>query len=103
MASAEAIAEEFDASLLLQFARRPKNIRAIFQGAKAAKIFGSNSRAGVAILLLGEKACCVLFSRTTSNVRIHYRDIGDYLSNEKQKLSILAAGLILMETEWEIH
>lgn len=55
---------------------------------EGGKIFGSGSRATVAIMLLIKEPGAV----NESGVSIHYRDIGDYLSRE-QKLSILDDGL----------
>lgn len=49
---------------------------------EGGKIFGSGSRSTVAILLLVKSA------RPASGCRVHYRDIGDYLTRE-QKLAIV--------------
>ena len=59
---------------------------------EAGKIFGSGSRAGVAILLLVKKP------GQSPGATIYYRDIGDYLSREA-KLEILADSS-LAATEW---
>ena len=61
---------------------------------EGGKIFGSGSRAGVAILLLVKKP-----GKPTVTT-IHYRDIGDY-KNQAEKLEILN-GSRLSSTEWEI-
>ena len=61
---------------------------------EGGKLFGSGSRANVAILLLVKKP------GQSPGATIHYRDIGDYLSRE-EKLAILDESR-LTETEWEI-
>ena len=59
---------------------------------EAGKIFGSGSRAGVAILILVKKPA------PSTGATIHYRDIGDYLTREL-KLDILDKSS-LASTEW---
>ena len=59
---------------------------------EGGKIFGSGSRASVAILLLVKKP------GKSPGAVIHYRDIGDYLSRE-QKLAILSSPLA--NFDWE--
>ena len=61
---------------------------------EGGKLFGSGSRANVAILLLVKK------SGQSPGATIRYRDIGDYLTRE-QKLAILD-GSSLADTDWEI-
>ena len=61
---------------------------------EAGNVFGGNSRAGVAILLLVKKP------GNSPGATIHYRDIGDYLSRER-KLAILS-GSRLSEIDWQI-
>ena len=61
---------------------------------EGGKIFGSGSKASVAILLL------VKNPGQSFGATIHYRDIGDYLSRE-QKLSILDASR-LATTDWQV-
>ena len=61
---------------------------------EAGKIFGSGSRAGVAILLLVKKP------GAPPGSTIYYRDIGDYLTRE-DKLAILARGR-LESTDWQV-
>ena len=60
---------------------------------EGGKIFGQESRAGVAILLLVKKL------GESPGAVIHYRDIGDYL-NREAKLEILAESR-LADTEWQ--
>ena len=62
---------------------------------EGGKIFGSGSRAGVAILLLVKRPAPV--PETGADIR--YRDIGDYLTQE-QKLARVAASN-LGDSEWE--
>ena len=59
---------------------------------EGGKVFGQESRAGVAILLLVKKP------GESTGATIHYRDIGDYL-NREAKLEILADSR-LAHTEW---
>ena len=61
---------------------------------EGGKVFGSGSRAGVAILLLVKKP------GESPGATIYYRDIGDYLT-QSQKLAILA-GSRLAETDWQV-
>ena len=61
---------------------------------RAAKYFGQESRAGVAILFLVKKA------GETQEITIHYKDIGEYLSRE-EKLNILSQQR-LATTDWAI-
>ena len=61
---------------------------------EAGKIFGSGSRAGVAILILVKKP------GPSTGATIYYRDIGDYLLREA-KLEILG-GSRLTTTEWQL-
>ena len=62
---------------------------------EGGKVFGSGSRAGVAILLLVKKPGAVPASGAT----IRYRDIGDYLTREG-KLEIVE-GSTVGDTDWE--
>ena len=61
---------------------------------EGGKIFGSGSRASVAVLLLVKKP------GHSSGATVYYRDVGDYLTRE-QKLEILADSR-LSETDWQI-
>ena len=61
---------------------------------EGGKIFGSGSRAGVAILVLVKKP------GSSTGAKIYYRDIGDYLTRE-QKLDILDKSS-LATTEWQV-
>ena len=61
---------------------------------EGGKIFGQESRAGVAILLLVKKPS------ESPGATIHYRDIGDYLPREA-KLEILAESQ-LATTAWQV-
>ena len=61
---------------------------------EGGKLFGSGSRANVAILLLVKKP------GQSPGASIRYRDIGDYLTRE-QKLAILD-GSRLADTDWEV-
>lgn len=61
---------------------------------EGGKIFGSGSRASVAILLLVKKP------GDSPGATIHYRDIGDYYSRE-EKLAMLADSR-LNETDWQV-
>ena len=89
------IAEEFDAIYCYNL-RGDQRTSGDISRREGGKIFGSNSRAGVAMLLLVKKPNS---RATTANNRIHYRDIGDYLSRER-KLSDLQ-GARLAGTEWK--
>ena len=61
---------------------------------EGGKVFGQESRAGVAILLLVKKP------GESLGATIYYRDIGDYL-NREDKLDILN-GSRLADTEWQV-
>ncbi len=61
---------------------------------EAGKIFGSGSRAGVAVLVLVKKP------GLSDGATIYYRDIGDYLTRE-QKLDILDKSS-LATTDWQV-
>ena len=91
----KAIAEEFDAIYCYNL-RGDQRTSGDISRREGGKIFGSKSRAGVAILFLLKKPG-LPSSRT--DIRIHHRDIGDYLSRE-QKLFLLQPSHLL-QTEWE--
>ena len=61
---------------------------------EGGKVFGQESRAGVAILLLVKKP------GESPGAQIHYRDIGEYLTRE-QKLEVLGSSR-LAETDWQV-
>ena len=61
---------------------------------EGGKIFGSGSRAGVAILVLVKRP------GTSPGATIYYRDIGDYLTRE-QKLDIVGKSS-LTNTDWQV-
>ena len=67
---------------------------------EGGKIFGSGSRAGVAILILVKRPNHFSKKRQRADATILYRDIGDYLSRE-EKLDILRESS-LAETDWQI-
>lgn len=62
---------------------------------EGGKIFGSGSRAPVAITLL------VKNPESTEHCAIHYHDIGDYLTRE-DKLSIVNSSVVAEPFEWNI-
>ena len=88
----KAIAKEFDAIYCYNL-RGDQRTSGELSRREAGKIFGSGSRAGVAILLLVKKP------GKASDATVYYRDIGDFLSRE-EKLEILA-GSSLVSTEWQ--
>ena len=90
-----AITEEFDAVYCYNL-RGDQRTSGDMSRREGGKIFGSASRAGVAILFLVKKPGS---SAPETDIPIHYRDIGDYFSRE-QKLSLLRPSR-LAETEWE--
>lgn len=61
---------------------------------EAGNVFGDGTRTSVAIAVL------VKSGETIDEARLHYRDIGDYLSRE-EKLDILKAEGSLNGTEWQ--
>ena len=89
----KAVAEEFHSIYCfdLRGDQRTAGERSRQEG---GKVFGSGSRAGVAILLLVKKP------GDSPGATIYYRDIGDYLT-QSQKLAILS-GSRLAETDWQI-
>ena len=89
----KAIAKEFDAIYCYNL-RGDQRTAGELSRMEAGKIFGSGSRAGVAILLLVKKP------GDSSGATVYYSDIGDYLSREA-KLEILAESR-LGNTDWQI-
>ena len=61
---------------------------------RGGKIFGSDSRAGVAVLLLVKKP------GESHGAKLYYNDIGDYLKRE-EKLEILEVSS-LATTDWRV-
>ena len=120
----KAVAEEFHAIYCFNL-RGDQRTAGEKSKQEGGKIFGSGSRAGVAILLLvkkpgpiipapsspviaakaaiqepaGDLDCGLCHSDESPGATIYYRDIGDYLSRE-QKLETLAASR-LNTTAWE--
>ena len=88
----KAVAEEFHAIYCFNL-RGDQRTAGEKSKQEGGKIFGSGSRAGVAILLLVKKP------GDSPGATIYYRDIGDYL-NRDQKLNILAESR-LATTDWE--
>ena len=78
----QAVAKEFDAVYCYNL-RGDQRTSGDMSRREGGKIFGAKSRAGVAILLLVKKPG---LPSCHTDIRIHYRDIGDYLSR-KQKLA----------------
>lgn len=62
---------------------------------EGGKVFGSGSRAPVAITLL------VKNPESTEHCAIHYHDIGDYLTRE-DKLSIVNSSVVAEPFEWDV-
>ena len=89
----QAVAEEFHAIYCfnLRGDQRTAGERSRQEG---GKVFGSGSRAGVAILLLVKKP------EEATDATIYYRDVGDCLSRD-QKLETLA-GSRLATTDWQV-
>ncbi|GAA1691493.1 DEAD/DEAH box helicase [Glycomyces endophyticus] len=88
-----ALTEEFDAIYCLNL-RGNQRTAGELSRKEGGKIFGSNSRAGVAVLLLvkggsaaGKEVC-----------HLYYRDIGDY-HDRKRKLEIVANGTDLIRAQ----
>ena len=88
----KSIAEEFN-SIYCYNLRGDQRTAGERSRKEAGKIFGSGSRAGVAILILVKKP------DAAQGATIYYRDIGDYLTRE-QKLSLLD-GSQLCTTKWQ--
>ena len=89
----KAIAREFDAIYCYNL-RGDQRTSGELSRMEAGKIFGSGSRAGVAILLLVKKP------GDSSGATVYYSDIGDYLGRE-EKLEMLAESS-LGTTDWQI-
>ena len=89
----KAVAEEFHAVYCFNL-RGDQRTSGEKSRQEGGKVFGQESRAGVAILLLVKKP------GESPGATIHYRDIGDYLSQEA-KLEIVA-GSRLATTDWQI-
>lgn len=62
---------------------------------EGGKIFGSGSRSSISITLLVKKPDC-----KTGKAKIHYHDIGDYLSRE-EKLAIISKFRSVENIEWQ--
>ena len=88
----KAVAEEFHAVYCYDL-RGDQRTAGEKSRQEGGKVFGQESRAGVAILLLVKKP------GESPGATLHYRDIGDYLSREA-KLEILN-GSRLSTTEWK--
>ena len=89
----KAVAEEFHAVYCFNL-RGDQRTAGEKSRQEGGKVFGQESRAGVAILLLVKKP------GKSPGATIHYRDIGDYL-NREDKLEILDASR-LATTEWQV-
>lgn len=89
----KAVAEEFHAIYCYNL-RGDQRTAGEKSKQEGGKIFGSGSRAGVAILLLVKKP------GDAPGATIYYRDIGDYL-DQGEKLAILADSR-LAATDWQI-
>ncbi len=89
----KAIVKEFDAIYCYNL-RGDQRTSGELSRMEAGKIFGSGSRAGVAILLLVKKP------GNSSGATVYYSDIGDYLGRE-EKLKMLAESS-LRTTDWQI-
>ena len=89
----KAIAEEFHAIYCYNL-RGDQRTAGEKSRQEGGKIFGSNSRASVAILLLVKKP------GKSAGATIHYRDIGDYLTQER-KLDTLDKGR-QSTTDWKV-
>ena len=62
---------------------------------EGGKIFGSGSRTPVAIMIL------VRDSTRTEECQIHYKDIGDYLSQEEKLQIIKESGSVAISSDWQ--
>ena len=89
----KAVAQEFDAIYCYNL-RGQQRTAGEMSRKEGGKIFGSDSRAGVAILLLVNKL------GESHGAKVYYRDIGDRLKRE-EKLEILEQSG-LFTTEWEV-
>ena len=89
----KAVAEEFHAVYCFNL-RGDQRTAGEKSRQEGGKVFGQESRAGVAILLLVKKP------GESPGGTIHYRDIGDYL-NREAKLEILADSR-LAATDWQV-
>ena len=89
----KAVAEEFHAVYCFNL-RGDQRTSGEKSRQEGGKVFGQESRAGVAILLMVKKP------GRSPGATIHYRDIGDYLS-QQAKLEILV-GSRLATTEWQV-
>lgn len=89
----ECIAEEFDDIYVFDL-RGNQRTQGEESRREGGKVFGSGSRTPVAITLL------VRHTGTSHEGRIHYHDIGDYLSRD-EKLRIVAGAAVSGNLEWE--
>lgn len=89
----ECIAEEFDDIYVFDL-RGNQRTQGEESRREGGKVFGSGSRTPVAITLL------VRHAGTSHEGRIHYHDIGDYLSRD-EKLRIVADAAVSGNLEWE--
>ena len=88
----KALAKEFHSVYVYDLRGNQRTSGEISQR-EGGKVFGSGSRAGVAVLLLVKRAGPI-----TGTAAIHYCDIGDYLTRE-QKLETIGKAQ-LQELEW---
>ena len=89
------LAEEFSSIYVLNL-RGNQRTQGELSRREGGKMFGSGSRAPVAITILVKNP-----NATHNDCRIHYRDIGDYLSRE-QKLAVLNESRSIAEmSDWQ--
>ena len=89
------VAEEFSSVYVLNL-RGNQRTQGEQSRREGGKVFGSGSRAPVAITILVKNP-----NATPTACRIHYRDIGDYLSREQKLEALKEKGSISGFTDWQ--
>ena len=90
------LAEEFSSVYVLHL-RGNQRTQGEQSRREGGKVFGSGSRAPVAITILVKNP-----NAAHSGCRIHYRDIGDYLKSEEKLTALREARSIKGFTDWQI-
>ena len=89
------LAEEFSSIYVLHL-RGNQRTQGELSRREGGKVFGSGSRAPVAITILVKHP-----NAAHDGCRIHYRDIGDYLSREEKLEALKEAGSISGFSDWQ--
>ena len=90
------LAEEFSSIHVLHLRGNQRTQGERSGAVKGGKVFGSGSRAPVAIMILVKNP-----NATHDGCKIHYRDIGDYLTREEKLEALREAVSIKGISDWQ--